>query len=134
MSYLPEADNGLKLHNSRTRRAYMTLFYGNLKKRAVNVVLAFNKWILVKSRVIWTVLGSHTLDQDMDPLLKWKILKFLKICQLIYQSTQNFMLISKMYNFIYLFWIFHELFVKNCHFGPGPGFLWITLESLKICI
>ena len=36
--------------------------------------------------------------------------------QIVYQSTRNCMLISKMYNFVCLFCIFHELFAKNCHF------------------
>ena len=38
------------------------------------------------------------------------------MCRFLYQSTQNFMLISKMYNFICLFWVVHELFAKKLSF------------------
>ena len=50
----------------------------------------------------------------------------LKTWHIIYQSTQNFMLISKMYTFMPLFWIFLDLqrcevikCIENCEIGQN---------------
>ena len=50
---------------------------------------------------------------------------FFKRGYIVYQSTRNFMLISKMYNFIYLALIFNELRTFFCErLDLGPGLFW----------
>ena len=59
----------------------------------------------------WTSFAKINLVKirKQPPHLLSQILTFFKPMHVIYQSMRNFMLISKMYTFISLSWIFNEL-------------------------